>query len=171
MGRGCRIYAALAPLSQLPPPLPQRSRLSSARARESNLYDCSIFAIPHSLTCHHVSVVCRDRFCLYLLMSSSRRKPPVWSDLTMTAANQTPDSAESTPPSSPTQQRGPVSRSHSGLGHDERTPLLKSAGRSRIRLQSAALEAGTARNPRLLRHASHNGNISWASHSQTYAVY
>ncbi|EPE32693.1 Clc chloride channel [Glarea lozoyensis ATCC 20868] len=85
----------------------------------------------------------------------------------MTAANQTPDSAESSPPSSPTQQRAPISRSHSGLGHDERTPLLKSAGRSRIRLQSAALESGTARGPRLLRHASHNGSLRSArNHSR-----
>ncbi|KAH6668861.1 chloride channel [Halenospora varia] len=75
-----------------------------------------------------------------------------------------PDSADSSTPVSPTQK---FTRTHSTLSNDERTPLLPSAGRSRLRLQSAAMDgAGTtnARPPRLSRHESHNGSLRSARH-------
>lgn len=90
-------------------------------------------------------------------MSSSRRKTPTWSGLNLNMTRAHPDSADSSTPVSPTQK---FTRTHSTLSNDERTPLLPSAGRSRLRLQSAAMDgAGTtnARPPRLSRHESHNG--------------
>lgn len=64
------------------------------------------------------------------------------------------DSATSSSPPSPTARRAQLSRTHSTLSqHDERTPLLQSAGRSRIRLQSMVENT----KPPISRHHSRNG--------------
>ncbi|CAG8980212.1 hypothetical protein HYALB_00012834 [Hymenoscyphus albidus] len=97
-------------------------------------------------------------------MSSSRRRTPTWTDLTMTPNNAAP-SADTSPLASPR-----FSRTQSAVStHDERTPLLggglsHGAGRSRIRLQDA--NNGNGR-PRLSRHASVNGSLRAArNHSR-----
>ncbi|KAG9237011.1 chloride channel [Amylocarpus encephaloides] len=77
-----------------------------------------------------------------------------------------PDSADSSTPGSPVHQR--FSRTHSAIStNDERTPLLPpSAGRSRIRLQSA-LDSMDGAKPPLSRHASYNGSLRHArNHSR-----
>lgn len=99
----------------------------------------------------------------YISMSSSRKRPSPWTDLTMTPT--TAPSAETSPLSSPR-----FSRTQSAVSNDERTPLLgpsglSGAGRSRIRVQSA-LDVGNNPKPRLSRHASFNGSAPSAlSHS------
>jgi chloride channel 3/4/5 len=75
-------------------------------------------------------------------------------DLTMTQG--LPESTDSSSPPSPTFLRADLARTHSNISVDgERAPLLQSAGRSRIRIQSA-VEYGTGK-PRLSRHHSVNG--------------
>ena len=65
-----------------------------------------------------------------------------------------PDSADSSGPPSPTALRFDLTRTTSNVSQEtERTPLLQSSGRSRIRIQSA-LELGK---PRLSRHHSFTG--------------
>jgi len=64
-------------------------------------------------------------------------------------------SADSSEPPSPTFMRTNLTRTQSNISTDERTPLLQSAGRSRIRIQSA-LESGKARLSR--GHSFNNGN-------------
>jgi chloride channel 3/4/5 len=67
-----------------------------------------------------------------------------------------PESADSSSPPSPTFLRADLARTYSNISVDgERAPLLRSAGRSRIRIQSA-VEYGTGK-PRLSRHHSVNG--------------
>ncbi|KAL2064176.1 hypothetical protein VTL71DRAFT_4670 [Oculimacula yallundae] len=81
-------------------------------------------------------------------------------NLTMTPAF--PESADSSSPPSPTFRRTGLTRTHSNLS-DERTPLLPtSAGRSRIRLQSAA--EAPPRLPRLSSHQSINGSLRASRH-------
>src|ERR1700712_5253307 len=75
-------------------------------------------------------------------------------ELTMTPALR---SADSSGPPSPTFLRANLTRTQSNLSTDERTPLLQSAGRSRIRVQSA-LESGKARLSR--GHSFNNGKTS-----------
>ncbi|CZS93384.1 probable chloride channel protein 3 [Rhynchosporium agropyri] len=90
--------------------------------------------------------------------SSSSRAGHLPENLIMTPA--IPDSADSSSPPSPTFWRTALTRTHSSIS-DERTPLLPSAGRSRIRLQSAAEP------PRLLRLSSHqsiNGSLRGSRH-------
>ncbi|KAG4418814.1 hypothetical protein IFR04_008019 [Cadophora malorum] len=79
-------------------------------------------------------------------------------NLTMTQAF--PESADSSSPPSPTFRRIGLTRSQSNLS-DERTPLLPSAGRSRIRLQSAAEQTKL---PRLSSHQSINGSLRASRH-------
>ena len=80
-------------------------------------------------------------------------------DLTMTPAVVLTSADNSTPPSPTTTRRIDLERTHSTLSNDERTPLLHSAGRSRIRIQSAVESAaGTVTGkPLLSRHQSING--------------
>src|SRR3954469_20676601 len=93
--------------------------------------------------------------------SGSGRAGHIPDALTMTQA--VPESADSSSPPSPTIRRTTLSRSHSYVS-DERTPLLPSAGRSRIRLQSAT---EPARLPRLSSHQSIHGMAPPLSNSFT----
>ncbi|KUJ19101.1 uncharacterized protein LY89DRAFT_683043 [Mollisia scopiformis] len=89
----------------------------------------------------------------------SVRTGPTFEDLSSSAHFL--DSANSSSPPSPTARRADLSRSHSNLSHDERTPLLPSAGRSRIRLQSAA----EAVKPPISRHHSVAGSLRSLRHA------
>lgn len=73
----------------------------------------------------------------------------------MTSSTLFLDSANSSSPPSPTTRRTDLPRTQSSLSHDERTPLLQSAGRSRIRLQSAV----DLTKPLLSRHHSVAGSL------------
>ena len=75
-----------------------------------------------------------------------------------------PGSADSSGPPSPTMLRADLTRSQSNLS-DERTPLLQSSGRSRIRIQSG-VESGKTR---LSRHHSFTGKL--ALESSTHVCY
>ncbi|KAH8780349.1 chloride channel [Hyaloscypha finlandica] len=79
-------------------------------------------------------------------------------DLSMTPALR---SADSSGPPSPTFLRANLPRNQSNLSTDERTPLLPSAGRSRIRVQST-LEPGKARLSR--GHSFNNGSLRSTRH-------
>ncbi|KAE8446792.1 hypothetical protein EG329_011569 [Mollisiaceae sp. DMI_Dod_QoI] len=83
----------------------------------------------------------------------SGRSGPTLED--MTSSTPFLESANSSSPPSPTTRRIELPRSHSTLSHDERTPLLQSAGRSRIRLQSI----GDTNKPIISRHQSFNGSL------------
>jgi len=83
-------------------------------------------------------------------------------DLTMTPAFL--GSADSSGPPSPTMLRADLTRSQSNLS-DERTPLLQSSGRSRIRIQSGVDSGKT----RLSRHHSFSGMPVLSS--STYTCY
>ncbi|KAH7412982.1 chloride channel [Cadophora sp. MPI-SDFR-AT-0126] len=90
--------------------------------------------------------------------SGSGRSGHLPDNLTMTQAF--PESADSSSPPSPTSRRTGLKRSQSNLS-DERTPLLPSAGRSRIRHQSTAEQT---RLPRLSSHQSINGSLRASRH-------
>ncbi|PQE08207.1 Chloride channel 3 protein [Rutstroemia sp. NJR-2017a WRK4] len=90
-------------------------------------------------------------------MPSSRKN---WQgvDFTMTPSNIPPESAESSNPPSPTMKRS-LHRSISNIS-DERTPLLQSAGRSRIRLGAVADNT----RPFLPSHHSFSGSLRATRH-------